>query len=106
MPERCFKCTVCGKINQQIQDLFDDIVPTCTCGGATNRSYKAESDNSRPTKMFHEPIEMFSVGMSPEEVPVFREANPAIEVRAGVPVAKTRQEKKRVLKYFGYGERN
>lgn len=104
MPARCFTCRSCGRIIEAIQGLFDDCLPACECGGETRRSYAAESDQSRPTKIFQTPIEMFSVGMHPDEVPAFRRANPEIEVHGGVPLAKTRQEKKRVLKYFNFEE--
>lgn len=104
MPYRCFRCTVCGFRSTELVGLHDDTHPTCYCGSEARRNYKAESDQSRPTKIFHTPIEMYSVGMHPDEVPAFRQANPDIEVQGGVPLAKTRHEKKRVLKYFNFEE--
>lgn len=104
MPARCFTCRSCGRTIEAIQDLFDDGLPACECGSETRRDYTAESGLGRPTKMFQTPIEMFSVGMHPDEVPAFRQANPDIEVHGGVPLAKTRHEKKRVLKYFNFEE--
>ena len=105
MPERFFVCFPCRYMITQIQSLHDETIPICEgCGKETRRSYSMESTGGRPTKIFHTPIEMFSVGMKMDEVPAFRRANPGIEVREGIPIARTRQEKKRVLKYFNFEE--
>ena len=106
MPIRSFVCESCSRVISEVQSLFDDTMPFCKCGGMTRRAYAAETGVGRPTKIFHTPIEMYSVGMHPDEVPAFQQANPEIEVQGGVPVVKTRQEKKRVLKYFSFEEKS
>ena len=106
MPERAFTCYVCHEVKYLIQSLHESAIPQCSCGGNMFRDYTHEADGGRPTKVFDQPIEMFSIGMIPAEVAAFRQANPGMEVRDGVPIAKTRGQKKRALKFFGYQENN
>ena len=105
MPLRSYTCTECGITTQHFQGLRDSSNPPCSCGKPTFRDYAAESDPSRrPTGMFEKPIEMYSVGMAPDEVSAFRQALPHVEIQDGVPLARTRQEKKAILAYFNFQE--
>ena len=59
------------------------------------------------TGEYGEPIIMYSVGLIPGEEAAFRKANREIELTdQGVPIARTRQQKKQILKYFDFEERN
>ncbi len=105
MPYKHFGCE-CGHVTISLQGILDDSFPACEgCGEpTTTREYATEFAGGRPTKVFDKPIEMFSVGMHPEEIPAFERKLPLIEHRGGVPLARTRHEKKQILRYFGYQE--
>lgn len=61
-----------------------------------------------------EPIEMMSIAVdSPEEIVSFRQRNPGVEIsdvpgdpRFGIPVARSRREKLRILEKEGFVETN
>ena len=69
---------------------------------------KRMTDQNRlHTGYYDKPIEMYSVGLVPGEYSAFRRANPEIDLTPdGVPIARTRQQKKQVLKYMGWQETN
>jgi hypothetical protein len=50
---------------------------------------------------------MYSVGMHPEEIPAFKRKLPLIDTTPdGVPIARSRHQKKQILRYFGFQENN
>lgn len=106
MPMYCWKCANCGR-SRDIMRLMarrNDFV-ICTCGLTMSRDIGAEQ-GKKDDRAFDKPIEMYSVGMNSWEVPAFRRANPGVEVHGGVPLARTRADKIRTLRYFGFSERN
>lgn len=105
MPYKHFGCE-CGHVTVALLGIKDDHYPACEdCGEqTTTREYATEFAGGRPTKVFDKPIEMYSVGMSPEEIPAFEKALPLIGHRGGVPLARTRHEKKQILRHFNHQE--
>jgi hypothetical protein len=105
MPYKHFGCS-CGHVTVALLGILDDSFPPCDeCGEPTiNRDYASEAGEGRTTKVFDKPIEMYSVGMTPNEIPAFERKLPLIEHREGVPLARTRHEKKQILRYFGFQE--
>ena len=66
---------------------------------------KQDADRLRVTGCFAEPIIMYSVGLVPGEEVAFHKANREIDLTPdGVPIARTRQQKKQILKYFDFQE--
>jgi len=107
MPFRTFRCGVCGVLAEDLQDLDETFNPPCSeCGGATTRNYAAEGRAFR-TRTFETPILMYSIAPSPDEIPAFRKACPDVDLTdLGVPIARNRPEKLRILKHFGHQEMN
>ncbi len=107
MPFRSFKCVDCGRIDEHLTDLHDDGCPDCPdCDGQTTRNYRAEGHRKHSTGAFGKPITMYSVAMDPTEVGDFKRAFPDTDLDMGVPIARNRPEKMRILKHFGYQENN
>ena len=110
MPMRAFTCRACGLTKRYMQSLREDSLPSCSCGGETFRDYAEESTGRSPTGVFATPIEMYSIAMTPDEVPAFKQKCPDVDVAtegemAGVPIARTRSQKLRALKAMGFQER-
>ena len=111
MPMRAFTCWECGVTKQHFQSLLDESLPKCPCGGKSFRDYSAERTDRRHTGVYEKPIEMFSVACSsPEEIQELKQKCPDIEVAMdgplmGVPIARSREQKLRVLKAVGFEER-
>ncbi len=106
MPLYCFICPDCDEGVAILREIVNRTAPVvCICGGSMIRDIGGEQGR-RDMKEFKVPIEMMSIGMNPDEVPAFQRANPDIEIRAGVPIAHTRQQKLQALKYFGFEEGN
>jgi hypothetical protein len=76
------------------------------------RDYAGESAAGRPpTQVFEKPIEMYSIALNPDEIHKFKQKCPGVEVAEsgpmmGIPIARTREQKKRALKTMGFEERN
>lgn len=106
MPIYCFTCDSCGGKTDVLRSIsVRETDVRCSCDNLMTRDLGREQGR-RGTGEFHTPIEMFSVGMNADEVPAFRQSLPNVEVREGLPIVKTRQEKMQVLKYFGFQEVN
>ncbi len=65
------------------------------------------AEQRRITGHYLEPIEMYSVALEHGELAGFKAALPDTDLtEMGVPIARTRQEKMKILDFFGYEERN
>ncbi len=109
MPFRAFTCRNCETIADGMYGLHDD-TPKC-CYSPMVRDYHREGMGQRPTGAFDKPIVMYSVGLNPEEIPAFKKACPDIDVATsgplmGIPIARTRHQKKQILRTMGFEERN
>lgn len=98
----------CGSSVTELQNPYKLRYPDCPdCGEMMDYLKEGPYNNRSVTGHFGEPIIMYSVGLIPGEEAAFRKANREIDLTdQGVPIAKTRQEKKQILKYFDYEERN
>ena len=103
-----FSCK-CGRLYDFMVDQYRLVYPDCPDCGEVMDYDRTPADNPdiNVTGHYGEPIIMYSVGLCPGEEKAFFKANREIELTPdGVPIAKTRQEKKQILKYFDYEERN
>jgi len=89
--------------------------PACpVCTAAMKRNYQAEGAGPHLDKEFDKPIEMHSIALcNGEDIADFRRRHPDVEIGTdprqndyGVPKARSRSEKLRILKKEGWIERN
>lgn len=79
----------------------DPVWPEC-CDDIMPRTYR----HNRVTDAFAKPIEMFSVACNTsEEENELKRKCPDVEMRDGVPIARTRTQKKAVLDAVGFEEK-
>lgn len=98
----CPNCGVCEEFQHMREDTLE-MCPRCQAGytkliskpsGAMEREYRT-------------PIELLSVAPANEaEEIMFRQRNPDAEMKDGVPIARTRKQKLRILKNEGFEEKN
>jgi len=102
-----FACK-CGQLYDLYQDPYKLRLPDCAKCGEVMEYIRTPADNPNlnVTGCYDVPIEMFSVGLIPGEYAAFKKANREIDLTdQGVPIARTYQEKKQILKYFDYEDR-
>lgn len=110
MPVYAFVCPECGGKNEVFRPIGDrnDPVPCDRCEVGMERDLRAESDG-RGTREFDVPIEMWSIACSSQaEVDDLRRQVPDVEFAPhdpGVPIARTRQQKLRLLDACGFEEK-
>ena len=106
--ENTFTCPTCEQVYKVWQPKHRLRYPDCgLCGEGMNLVREVSKAMSRPTRCYDEPIIMYSVGLHPDEFTAFKTANREIDLTPdGVPIARTRAEKKQVLDYFRYEEHN
>jgi hypothetical protein len=110
MPLHDYICT-CGITQTEYFKLESSPPPTipCSCGGNAVKEFPAVHTR----KDFAKPVEMMSVAPTdPEDVRNFARNNPDIKVELresselyGVPIAHNETERRQVLKYFGYTDK-
>ena len=77
------------------------------CGEVMTYIRQPTAEQRRITGHYLEPIEMYSVALERGELAGFKAALPDTDLtEMGVPIARTRQEKLKILDFFGYEERN
>lgn len=108
LQEVAFTCSSCDRIELYWQDSYKLHYPDCTkCKGPMDYVRKPSTNDRSVTGCYTTPIEMFSCGLIPGELKAFKKANREIDLTdQGVPIARTRQQKKQVLEYFGFQENN
>lgn len=108
MPLYCYKCPGCETKAERFRHIRNADEPeSCPeCGRKMNKDLGATRIGSG-NQTFEKPIEMDSIALThPADIAAFKHRNPGVEVRDGVPIAHTRQEKKEILKTEGFEERN
>lgn len=89
--------------------------PNCeVCGTPMRRDFQAEAAGPHLDAEFRKPIEMHSLALCNEEdIHAFRQRHPDVEIGTdprredyGVPKARSRSEKLRILKKEGWVEQN
>lgn len=113
MPIYVYQCEACGHEAEEFQHMSDDPLTCCpVCG---NSSFKrVPTLTSTPQQEFATPIEMHSIGMNhPDDIREFKRLCPDVDVsddpsdpNYGVPIARTRHQKKKALETAGFEERN
>lgn len=115
MPFYCYKCPACDATTRDLRSMSESEDPlACECGAAMHRDFPAECGKRPPTHYYADPIEMYSVALNDtQEIADFQQRCPGVECSAdprnplfGVPVARTREQKKRILRTEGYEEGN
>lgn len=107
MPIYEYECQDCGHRDDEFQHMADAPLDRCpACGGRYARQVSRPS--GAMTREYRTPIEMHSIAVTgDDEIRAFRRRNPGAEItHDGVPIARTRQEKLRILKNEGFQERN
>lgn len=112
MPLHDYKCLCGHEVPDVYHKMHSEAPELCPkCGKAMDRvPALAHTD----MKEFHTPITMFSIGLnSPEEIRAFKQKCPDVEVNEdpehpdwGLPIARSRKQKKQALKAMGYRETN
>ncbi|MEM8737268.1 MAG: zinc ribbon domain-containing protein [Planctomycetota bacterium] len=106
MPLYSYECESCGHADDEFQRMVDAPLTRCPVCGADTYSKQVSLPNTDMTE-FHTPIEMLSVAGHPDDTAELqRKLGSDIEVRDGVPIARTRKQKLHVLKTLGYTEGN
>ena len=116
MPIYAYECEDCGHAFSEVRpaDERNDL-PTCQCGKTMYRDYAGAGQATHGGKVaFDQPIEMHSIAVCNEaDIAAFRRRNPDVEIGTdpgrddfGVPVARTRKQKKDILRREGFEERN
>lgn len=108
MPMYQHKCE-CGHEDSYFRPMAESKeVPDCpVCGQPMPRNFHAEGAGPHLDKPFQKPIEMHSIALNhPDDIKAFKQRNPDVEVKDGVPIAHTRKEKLRILDREGFMEKN
>jgi putative FmdB family regulatory protein len=108
MPMYCYKCPGCEHKTERFRHMSNaGAAEWCPkCGRSMEKDIAAQNVGSG-NQPFQTPIEMHSIALNhPADIAAFKQRNPGVEVRDGVPVAHTRKEKKDILKTEGYVEKN
>ena len=104
-----FACK-CGITVVSWQDSYKLRYPDCPKCRVVMRYMREASagvGGRPPTHNYDVPIEMFSCGLIEGELKSFSLANREIDLTdQGVPIAKTRLEKKQIMDYFNMKENN
>lgn len=116
MPMYEFVCEQCGHCDDYYRTMGDawQEAPCPMCGVPMHRDYRAEAAGPHLDKAFTNPIEMHSIAVTNEEdIKAFKHRNPDVEIGTdpnrddyGVPIARSRAEKLRILKQEGFEEKN
>lgn len=107
MPLYEYKCADCSHADDEYQNMREPPLSYCPrCSGS-----QYERQISRPSgamiREYDRPIEMHSIApVTASEVQAFKRRNPGVEFsRDGAPLARTRQEKLRILRNEGFVEK-
>ncbi|KKL89128.1 hypothetical protein LCGC14_1917800 [marine sediment metagenome] len=113
MPLYDYTCDDCKCEYETFQRIKDESIKVCPiCGSPTY--HRVPTLPNTPMKEFQTPIEMNSVAMTyHQDIVDFKRQNPDVECSHdpkdplyGVPIAKSRQEKLKVLDKVGFCEKN
>lgn len=104
MPMYVFKCD-CGVVSQELRTMESRNLPLFCwdCGKQMERDVRAEQTNT-PLQEFHTPIEMHSIAPTNQTEHDQLVKAGAEMTRDGVPIARNRHEKMRLLKLVGHVE--
>jgi len=106
MPLYDYRCETCDETREEFQSIHEDSMTKCpVCGGRYEKQISLTSGAME--REYDVPIEMHSIApANAAEMTAFRRRNPGVEMRDGVPIARTRKEKLRILDAEGFEERN
>ncbi len=107
MPQYCFQCMACLHVDTQFRVIPDrNRYAVCSkCGHSSHRDMRAEGSPNSMNDAFYKPIEMYSIAPNtPAEKRQLQEAGATFDKETGVPLARTRSEKLRLLEVVGYVE--
>jgi len=103
MPLYDYKCRECGHECEEYHSIHSDLTLCPVCGEDAYRRVPVTTSGAME-RQYQKPIEMHSVATdNPAEIRSLRDAG--VEVRDGVPIARTRKEKLTVLKKMGFREK-
>jgi len=108
-----YKCDYCHAERDEFQKMSSEPLTVCPVCGAS-AYHRVPSLPSTDLKEFDKPIEMFSIGLNDdEEIREFKAKCPDVDVATdpndplyGVPIARSRSQKKTALAAMGFVERN
>lgn len=116
MPMYVQVCPSCGFEDQMFRSMAEaHLKPSCPrCGQEMDRDYQAEGAGPHLDEAFTHPIEMHSIAVTnDEDIKAFKRRNPDVEIGTnpnrddyGVPIARSRAEKLRILRAEGFEEKN
>lgn len=116
MPLYSYRCPACNKTEAVWRSIHDpDKPPRCSQSNCRMaRDYADEAAGPHTEREFDTPIEMHSIGLThPDDIDAFRRRHPDVQIGTdpsrddyGVPKARSRAEKLRILEKEGFEERN
>lgn len=106
MPQYCYRCTRCFKVRTEFRTIdLRDRPTTCECGYLAERDFVAEGSCHSMNDEFHKPIMLYSIAPNtPAEKRQLQEAGATFDRETGVPLARSRSEKLRLLEATGFVE--
>ncbi len=106
MPQYCYKCPECGSTLTEFRSIdARNRGCMCSCGTFCERDMLSEGVPHSMNDAFYKPIEMHSIAPNtPAEKRQLQEAGATFDKETGVPLARTRSEKLRLLEVVGYVE--
>jgi putative FmdB family regulatory protein len=114
MPIYCYRCRECEHGFETFQFMHADRYTVCSECGDENTLDIVPQPAASPNQAFRKPIELHSLGLcNDEDIADFRRRNPDVPIGTdpaqddyGVPKARSRQEKKKILETEGFVELN
>ena len=113
MPIYCYHCDDCGRDDEEFQSIRSIAIDRCPV--CTSKTYhRVPTLSHSMDRAYAKPIEMQSIALNdPDDIRAFIRRNPNVPMSEnphdplyGVPVARTRAEKLRILKNEGFQEKN